>query len=245
MLNHMEYTYSAEAATDAENYSSITPPSAMRKKKNKNTRRFSDEQIRSLESMFETESKLEPGKKLKLARELGLQPRQIAIWFQNRRARWKSKQLERDCSILRSNHNNLASKFEALKKEKQALLVQLQKLNDIIQKPQEEAQSSTSTQVEASNIMNSNSENGDTIKCEAEVKARTSMEKSEHVLGVLSDDDTSIKVEYFGMDDEPDLLNFVEHAEGSLTSPEEWSTFESDHLLAQSTSDFQWWDFWS
>ncbi|KAE9605764.1 hypothetical protein Lal_00024909 [Lupinus albus] len=245
MLNHMEYTYSVEAATDAENYSSITPPSAMRRKKNKNTRRFSDKQIRSLESMFETESKLDHGKKLQLARELGLQPRQIAIWFQNRRARWKSKQLERDCNILRSNHNNLASKFEALKKEKQTLLVQLQKLNDIIQKPQEEARISSSTQVEAANIMNNKSKNGDTIKCEAEVNPRTSMERSEHVLGVLSDDDTSIKVEYFGMGNEPDLLNFVEHAEGSLTSPEEWSTFESDHLLAQSTSDFQWWDFWS
>ncbi|CAL0315413.1 unnamed protein product [Lupinus luteus] len=238
MLNHMEYTYSAEAAAEAETYSSTTPQaSAMRKKKSKNTKRFSDEQIKSLESMFETESRLEPRKKLQLARELGLQPRQIAIWFQNKRARWKSKQLERDYNILRSNYNNLASKFEALKKEKQALLSQLQKLNDIIEKPQEQAQSSTSTQVKAAN-MDSESENGDTIKYEAEVKPS--------LLGVPSDDDTSIKVEYFGMEDEPCLLNFVEqHAEGSLTSPEEWSTFESHDLLAQSTSDLQWWDFWS
>ncbi|KAK7275413.1 hypothetical protein RIF29_16529 [Crotalaria pallida] len=250
MLDHMEYTYSAEAAGEVETYSSTTTAasaSAMRKKKNKNTRRFSDEQIKSLESMFENETRLEPRKKLQLARELGLQPRQIAIWFQNRRARWKSKQLERDYNILRSNYNNLVSKFDALKKEKQALLLQLQKLNDIIQKPQEQAQSSTSTQVvKAANSMDSESENGDTIKCEAEVKLSPSMERSEHVLGVLSDDDTSIKVAYFGMEDEPSLLNFVDHADGgSLTSPEEWSTFESDDLLAQSTSDFQWWDFWS
>lgn len=124
MLDHREYTYSTEAA-EAETYSSTTPPAAMRKKKNKNTKRFSDEQIKSLESMFETESRLEPRKKLQLARELGLQPRQIAIWFQNRRARWKSKQLERDYNILRSNYNSLASKFETLKKEKQALLIQV------------------------------------------------------------------------------------------------------------------------
>lgn len=131
MLDHMEYTtYSAEAE-GAETYSSTTTPPAasssamIRKKKNRNTRRFSDEQIKSLESMFETESRLEPRKKLQLARELGLQPRQVAIWFQNKRARWKSKQLERDYSILRNNYNNLASRFEALKKEKQALLIQV------------------------------------------------------------------------------------------------------------------------
>lgn len=246
MLDHREYTYSAETA-EAETYSSTTTSSAaaMRKKKNKNTKRFSDEQIKSLESMFETESRLEPRMKLQLARELGLQPRQIAIWFQNRRARWKSKQLERDYNILRSNYNNLASKFEALKKEKQALVIQLQKLNDLIQKPQEQAQSSSSTQVKAANSMDSESENGDTIKCEAEVKPSPSMERSEHVIGVVSDDDTSIKVEYFGMEDEPGLLNFVEHGDGSLTSPEAWSNFESDDLLGQSASDFQWWDFWS
>jgi homeobox-leucine zipper protein len=75
--------------------------------------------------MFESESRLEPQKKLQMATELGLQPRQVAIWFQNRRARWKSKQLERDYSTLRANYNSLAAKFEAAKKEKHALVVQV------------------------------------------------------------------------------------------------------------------------
>nr|CEG03923.1 unnamed protein product [Fusarium acuminatum CS5907] len=98
-----------------------------RKKKNQlvNRRRFSDEQIRSLESIFESESRLEPRKKLQLARELGLQPRQVAIWFQNKRARWKSKQLEREFAILRANYNSLCSQFESLKKEKQSLVTQV------------------------------------------------------------------------------------------------------------------------
>ncbi|RDX75605.1 Homeobox-leucine zipper protein ATHB-7 [Mucuna pruriens] len=237
----MEYTYSAEAETYTS--SSTSPPSAMRKKRNSNTRRFSDEQIKSLETMFETESRLEPRKKLQLARELGLQPRQVAIWFQNKRARWKSKQLERDYTILQTNYNTLASRFEALKKEKQTLLIQLQKLNHLIQKPMEPSQ--RCTQVEAANIMDSESENGGTMKCEAEMKPSPSMERSEHVLGVLSDDDTSIKVEDFGLEDETGLLNFVKHADGSLSSPEDWGAFESNDLLDQSTSDYQWWDFWS
>lgn len=96
-----------------------------KKKSNKNKRRFSDEQIRSLESMFESESRLEPGKKLQVAKDLGLQPRQVAIWFQNKRARRKSKQLERDHTILQSNYDHLASKYEGLKKEKQALAFQV------------------------------------------------------------------------------------------------------------------------
>lgn len=130
MLDHhhhhqmMEYSHSPEVSAEA--YSSNTGGGGgMRKRKCKNQRRFSDEQIKSLESMFETETRLEPRKKLQLARELGLQPRQVAIWFQNKRARWKSKQIERDYSILRANYTNLASKFESLKKEKQALLVQV------------------------------------------------------------------------------------------------------------------------
>lgn len=103
------------------------PPQTPRKKKNKmkNKRRFSDEQIRLLESIFESETKLEPRKKLQLARDLGLQPRQVAIWFQNRRARWKSKQIEQDYRTLRANYDNLASRFESLKKEKQTLMLQV------------------------------------------------------------------------------------------------------------------------
>ncbi|KAL2251867.1 UNVERIFIED_CONTAM: Homeobox-leucine zipper protein ATHB-7 [Sesamum indicum] len=96
-----------------------------KKKKIKNKRRFSDEQIRSLEVMFESESKLEPKKKAQLANELGLQPRQVAIWFQNKRARWKSKHMEKEYAILLANYNNLASQVEALKEQNQSLLIKV------------------------------------------------------------------------------------------------------------------------
>ncbi|KAF5960174.1 hypothetical protein HYC85_001383 [Camellia sinensis] len=122
-------------ATKIESLPFPKPLQNLRKKKNKNKRRFSDEQIRSLESMFESETKLEPRKKVQLARELGLQPRQIAIWFQNRRARWKSKQMEQEYKVLKANYDNLHSKFESLKIEKQSLLIQLQNLTDLLGKP--------------------------------------------------------------------------------------------------------------
>ncbi|KAL0378954.1 UNVERIFIED_CONTAM: Homeobox-leucine zipper protein ATHB-16 [Sesamum radiatum] len=47
-------------------------------------RRLRVDQVKALEKNFEVENKLEPERKVKLAQELGLQPRQVAVWFQNR-----------------------------------------------------------------------------------------------------------------------------------------------------------------
>ncbi|GAV72153.1 Homeobox domain-containing protein/HALZ domain-containing protein [Cephalotus follicularis] len=228
-----------------ETFSSMNELTTTRKKKkkNKNIRRFSDEQIRSLELMFESESRLEPRKKLQLARDLGLQPRQVAIWFQNKRARWKSKKLERDYSVLRANFNSLASRFDALRKEKQALVVQLQKLNDVTQKPLEDEQC-CGHDVPANSIDSELDDEG-TTRWESEVKGNLSLKRTEHKAGVLSADDRSIKAEYFGLEDEPNLISMVEPAGSYLTSPEDWSNLDSDGLFDQSSASFQWWDFWS
>ncbi|KAJ9539581.1 hypothetical protein OSB04_026087 [Centaurea solstitialis] len=118
-----------------------------------NSRRFSDEQIRSLESLFKMENKLEPRKKLEMARELGLHPRQVAIWFQNRRARWKSKQVEQDYTTLKADYDTLTHRFESLKNEKHALLQQLQNLYNQLKEPHEEGISKLD--------LESGSENGD------------------------------------------------------------------------------------
>ena len=80
------------------------------------------EQVKTLEKNFELGNKLEPERKMQLARALGLQPRQIAIWFQNRRARWKTKQLEKDYDLLKRQ-------FDAIKAENDALQAQNQKLH--------------------------------------------------------------------------------------------------------------------
>ncbi|XWS32000.1 hypothetical protein CRYUN_Cryun23aG0123100 [Craigia yunnanensis] len=238
MLDGGEYTKEM-----AEPFSRMTEVTTTKKKKNKNKRRFSDEQIKSLELMFESESRLEPRKKLQVARELGLQPRQVAIWFQNKRARWKSKQFERDYSILQANYNNLASKFESLKKEKQALVIQFQKLNDLLKKPKMEGH--CCGQVITMNIIDGVSDKGEAVKSDSEGQLSLSMERSEHALGVLSDNDSAIKTDYFGLEEEPNLISMVEPADGSLTSPENWGSFDSDGLFDQSSCGYQWWDFWS
>ncbi|KAK8934377.1 Homeobox-leucine zipper protein ATHB-13 [Platanthera zijinensis] len=77
-------------------------------------RRLNMEQVRTLERNFELGNKLEPERKMQLARTLGLQPRQIAIWFQNRRARWKTKQLEKDYEALKGEFDIVRSQNDTL-----------------------------------------------------------------------------------------------------------------------------------
>ncbi|KAK9076349.1 hypothetical protein SSX86_004683 [Deinandra increscens subsp. villosa] len=100
---------------------------------NKIQKRFTNQQIKSLETLFQFESKLEPRKKLQVAKDLGLQPRQVAIWFQNKRARWKSKQLEKDYNTLRASYDSLSSRYDLLIQENQSLTQQLKRLHEVME----------------------------------------------------------------------------------------------------------------
>ncbi|KAJ1438970.1 Leucine zipper, homeobox-associated [Sesbania bispinosa] len=93
-------------------------------------RRLSVDQVQLLEKSFEEENKLEPERKTKIAKDLGLQPRQVAIWFQNRRARWKTKQLEKDYESLHASYENLKSNYDNLLKEKENLKAEVASLTE-------------------------------------------------------------------------------------------------------------------
>lgn len=91
-------------------------------------RRLGFDQVKALEKSFELDNKLEPERKVKLAEELGLQPRQVSIWFQNRRARLKTKQLERDYGVLKSNFDVLKVEYSNLQQENEALTTKVREL---------------------------------------------------------------------------------------------------------------------
>ncbi|KAK1369888.1 Homeobox-leucine zipper protein ATHB-7 [Heracleum sosnowskyi] len=210
------------------------------RKKSNNKRRFSDDQIKSLETMFESDTKLEPRKKLQVAKELGLHPRQVAIWFQNKRAQSKSKQLEKDYSELQAKYDNLATQFDILKKEKQYLVLQLQRLHDIIGKSDEERQE---TYINITSCKSDVDDDSDRQK-----KPNLSLSGSEYGLGILSDDYNIMKAEYYKLDEQDtDCLDMpeVDTGDGSLTSTEDWENLEFSLIFDQpSSSDSQWWDFW-
>ncbi|KAM6585052.1 hypothetical protein CsatB_012054 [Cannabis sativa] len=91
----------------------------------KKKRTLTNNQLELLERSFQEGIKLEPDRKMKLSRELGLEPRQIAVWFQNRRARWKARQIERSYEALKHD-------FDHMSKEKQKLQEEVIKLKRIL-----------------------------------------------------------------------------------------------------------------
>ncbi|KAK3030801.1 hypothetical protein RJ639_037182, partial [Escallonia herrerae] len=83
--------------------------------------RLTKDQSAFLEESFKEHHTLNPKQKLALANQLNLRPRQVEVWFQNRRARTKLKQTEVDCEYLKRCCENLTEENRRLHKELQEL----------------------------------------------------------------------------------------------------------------------------
>ncbi|CAD5190043.1 unnamed protein product [Musa acuminata subsp. malaccensis] len=79
------------------------------------------EQVRLLEDSFRHRSTLNTTQKQDLAHRLNIRPRQVEVWFQNRRARTKLKRIELDYECLRMHCDRLIDENRRLKKELQEL----------------------------------------------------------------------------------------------------------------------------
>lgn len=95
-------------------------------------KRLNQEQVRLLESSFDATKKLDPEHKFQLARELGVPPRQIAIWYQNKRARWKNQTLELDYGTLQLRLDAALSENKHLHRELQSLRHELRRTQDML-----------------------------------------------------------------------------------------------------------------
>lgn len=193
-------------------------------------RRLSVEQVQFLEKSFEVENKLEPERKVQLAKDLGLQPRQVAIWFQNRRARWKTKQLEKDFDSLQSNFNNLKSDYDNLLQEKEKLQAEVVHLSDKLlskEKKQGDESEPSNTHVgpkivEEEPIVDSASD------CEDHIVS---------VFGTKQDDLCSAKSDVIDSDSSP---HYVGANHSSFGEPGDSSyAFEADHSdISQDDEDY-------
>ncbi|XP_040997453.1 homeobox-leucine zipper protein HAT22-like [Juglans microcarpa x Juglans regia] len=83
--------------------------------------RLTKEQSAVLEDSFKEHATLNPKQKKDLAQQLNLRPRQVEVWFQNRRARTKLKQTEVDCELLKKRCETLTDENKRLQKELQEL----------------------------------------------------------------------------------------------------------------------------
>lgn len=183
--------------------------------------RFSHEQVKSLEFMFESEARPESRMKHRMADELGLQPRQVAIWFQNKRARSKTKQIEHEYTKLKAEFETLASSYELMRREHQSLLVQLQKLKNLLGKGHQDT--------------NENSGDG---KSENEITTESNERPSQ--IYVPSSDDTSRNIESTVIMKDFAATNVEEQTESSGN----WCKFESG-FLNETSCTLPWWELWS
>ncbi|KAH6773663.1 hypothetical protein C2S52_003433 [Perilla frutescens var. hirtella] len=103
-------------------------PQLVRKHQNKHKKRLSQEQVRLLESNFNFNNKLDPERKSQLALELGVPPRQVAIWYQNKRARDKIQGLELDHKSMQLRLDGVLADNVRLKEEVERLKFELSKI---------------------------------------------------------------------------------------------------------------------
>ncbi|XP_073312971.1 homeobox-leucine zipper protein HDG5 [Primulina huaijiensis] len=75
--------------------------------KKKRYHRHTARQIQEMEGLFKECPHPDDKQRLKLSQELGLKPRQVKFWFQNRRTQMKAQQDRQDNVVLRAENENL------------------------------------------------------------------------------------------------------------------------------------------
>lgn len=96
------------------------------------SRRLSPAQVRLLEASFSANQKLHADRKLQLATRLGVSPRQVAVWYQNRRARHKTQTIEFDYRSIQLRLEDALADKRRLEKEVETLRTELDRAREML-----------------------------------------------------------------------------------------------------------------
>ncbi|KAI3455444.1 hypothetical protein Pfo_012107 [Paulownia fortunei] len=86
-----------------------------KRKKRKKYHRHTPEQIREMEALFKESPHPDEKQRLLLSKQLGLHPRQVKFWFQNRRTQIKAIQERHENSLLKTEIDKLRDENKALR----------------------------------------------------------------------------------------------------------------------------------
>ncbi|KAE8731929.1 Homeobox-leucine zipper protein ROC3 [Hibiscus syriacus] len=90
--------------------------------KKKRYHRHTARQIQELEAVFRESPHPDDKQRMRLSQELGLKPRQVKFWFQNRRTQMKAQQHRSENAILRAENESLKNEFFLLQAELSKLI---------------------------------------------------------------------------------------------------------------------------
>ncbi|KAB5548481.1 hypothetical protein DKX38_011887 [Salix brachista] len=95
-------------------------------------KRLDGDQHRLLETSFNANQKLKAEDKIKLARQIGLPPRQVEIWYQNRRAKNKTNVVEHGYRNVQLELGNVMAENIRLEKHVSMLKHELNNVQQMI-----------------------------------------------------------------------------------------------------------------
>ncbi|KAJ0431791.1 putative transcription factor & lipid binding HD-SAD family [Helianthus annuus] len=90
--------------------------------KKKRYHRHTAHQIQEMEALFKECPHPDDKRRMRLSQELGLKPRQVKFWFQNRRTQMKAQQDRSDNAILRNDNENLRNENSRLENALRSLV---------------------------------------------------------------------------------------------------------------------------
>ncbi|KAL2348904.1 hypothetical protein Fmac_002904 [Flemingia macrophylla] len=109
LLRGKEEMESGSGSEQVEDKSGNEQESEQQPAKKKRYHRHTARQIQEMEALFKECPHPDDKQRLKLSHELGLKPRQVKFWFQNRRTQMKAQQDRADNVILRAENESLKS----------------------------------------------------------------------------------------------------------------------------------------